>query len=140
MNLLIRRSAEVNHRNHKDYSPLAILCAQSGDDDMVEVLIKSGAKLDEMYAGKTLLMIASEEYNCSAVLKLLELGSNNVNTIHAETGKTALHFACENFVASTVSALLRHNADHTITDNKNNKPINLITDKDERAKFLGMIN
>lgn len=139
LELLISRGADVNHRNNKDYSPLAIICDKSGDEDLVEFLVKRGAKLDELYAGRTLLMIASDEYNGSAVLKLLELGASNIKAVHEETGKTALHFACEHYSRRTVSALLEHGSDHTIVDKEGNKPIDLITDEEEKAEFLMLI-
>lgn len=139
LELLASRGADVNHRNNKDYSPLAIICEKSGDEDLVELLFNAGAKLDELHAGKSLLMIAAEEYNSSAVIKLLELGTSTIKAIHEETGKTALHFACEHYSRRTVSALLDHGSDHSIADTEGNTPFDFITDEDEKAEFLLMI-
>ncbi len=139
IDLLISRGAEVNHRNNQDYSPLAIVCAKSGDEDLLEALVKAGAELDELYAGKTLLMITAGEYNGSALLKLLELGASNISAVEEETGKTALHFACENYTKQAVSALLKHGGEPAIADKDGNKPFDLITDEDDKAEFLMLI-
>ena len=137
--LLISHDADVNHKNDRDYSPLAILCEKDGNSDLMDILVNAGADIDEMNNGMSLLMIALALSNTSAALKVLELGISNIDVVHEETGKTALHFACENYVQSTVSALIAHGSNHTCEDKEHNKPVDLIKDEDDKAAFLLMV-
>lgn len=139
---LLSCGAEVNVINKEGYSPLLEICKSSmatSVSDKVEALVQGGATMYEICEGKTLLMIASECGNTPAVTKLLGMGFSKINAVHEETGKTALHFACENYNRDLVIALLEYGADHTLEDKEGNTLVDLVTDEDERAEFITLI-
>jgi ankyrin repeat protein len=87
------------------------MAAESGDSELIEVLLKAGATVDAANdSGTTPLMIAAASGSTSAVAALLAHGAN-VNAREKTYGQTALFFAAGRDRAEAVRFLLSKGAD-----------------------------
>jgi ankyrin repeat domain-containing protein 17 len=95
VDLLIKRKANLEHRNVSDYTPLS-LAASGGFVNIINHLLRHGAEINSRTGSKlgiSPLMLAAMNGNTSAVKLLLDQGSD-INA-QIETNKnTALTLAC----------------------------------------------
>ncbi|KAG8584747.1 hypothetical protein GDO81_004755 [Engystomops pustulosus] len=92
---------------------LVMMAAAAGQDDILRLLIKKGAKINSRQRnGTTALIHATEKNHLTTVALLLEAGAF-VNMQQA-TGETALMKACKKGNVDTVRLLVEHGADCNI--------------------------
>ncbi|XP_066438257.1 M-phase phosphoprotein 8 [Eleutherodactylus coqui] len=108
-------SKEVYNLDQEDASgmTLVMMAAAAGQDDILRLLIKKGAKINARQRnGTTALIHATEKNYLTTVALLLEAGAF-VN-IQQATGETALMKACKKGNLDTVRLLIEHGADCSI--------------------------
>ncbi|KAM3909992.1 M-phase phosphoprotein 8 [Leptodactylus fuscus] len=92
---------------------LVMMAAAAGQDDILRLLVKKGAKLNARQRnGTTALIHATEKNHLTTVALLLEAGAF-VN-LQQVTGETALMKACKKGNIDTVRLLIEHGADCNI--------------------------
>ncbi|XP_056417681.1 M-phase phosphoprotein 8 [Hyla sarda] len=92
---------------------LVMMAAAAGQDDILRLLIKKGAKINARQRnGTTALIHATEKNHLTTVALLLEAGAF-VN-IQQTTGETALMKACKKGNIDSVRLLIEHGADCNI--------------------------
>ncbi|XP_069825902.1 M-phase phosphoprotein 8 [Dendropsophus ebraccatus] len=92
---------------------LVMMAAAAGQDDMLRLLIKKGAKINARQRnGTTALIHATEKNHLTTVALLLEAGAF-VN-LQQTTGETALMKACKKGNVDAVRLLIEHGADCNI--------------------------
>ena len=79
--------------------------------------------------GYTPLMLCARTKQISSVVTFLQAGADP-DIKHPETGNTAFHFAAENNDTHIIKALIAFGAEIELQNNKKQKPIDLVTDKD----------
>jgi ankyrin repeat protein len=107
---LVRRGADVDAPSKAGFTPL-MFAAQQGDVDSARILLKAGAKANDVMprTGLTPLLVASAMGRARAAALLLEAGADP-NAVDAN-GYTALHYAARRKGAvAIVSALLARGA------------------------------
>ncbi|KAM4795459.1 M-phase phosphoprotein 8 isoform 2-T2 [Rhinophrynus dorsalis] len=105
-------STEEYNLDQEDSSgmTLVMLAAAAGQDDLLRLLIKKGAKINARQKnGTTALIHAAEKNHLTTVALLLEAGAY-VNMQQA-TGETALMKACKRGNSDIVRLLIEHGAD-----------------------------
>ncbi|KAG7467259.1 hypothetical protein MATL_G00151420 [Megalops atlanticus] len=109
-------------QEHSSGMSLAMLAAAGGQDDILRLLIKKGAKVNSRQKnGMTALMHAAEKNFLSTVAILLEAGAYiNMQTL---SGETALMRACKRGNAEVVRLLLEHGADCNILSKYQNNAL-----------------
>ncbi|CAJ1079081.1 M-phase phosphoprotein 8 isoform X2 [Xyrichtys novacula] len=118
---LALNSKEDYNLDQEDVSgmSLSMLAAAGGQDDVLRLLIKKGAKVNgRQKNGTTALMHAAEKNFLTTVAILLEAGSY----VNAQTlgGETALMKACKRGNADVVRLLLEYGADCNILSKHKN--------------------
>ncbi|XP_034549120.1 M-phase phosphoprotein 8 isoform X5 [Notolabrus celidotus] len=118
---LALNSKEDYNLDQEDVSgmSLSMLAAAGGQDDILRLLIKKGAKVNgRQKNGTTALMHAAEKNFLTTVAILLEAGSY----VNAQTlgGETALMKACKRGNADVVRLLLEYGADCNILSKHKN--------------------
>ncbi|XP_074550469.1 M-phase phosphoprotein 8 isoform X4 [Halichoeres trimaculatus] len=118
---LALNSKEDYNLDQEDVSgmSLSMLAAAGGQDDILRLLIKKGAKVNgRQKNGTTALMHAAEKNFLTTVAILLEAGSY----VNAQTlgGETALMRACKRGNADVVRLLLEYGADCNILSKHKN--------------------
>jgi ankyrin repeat protein len=110
---VIRSGADVNAANRYGVTPL-LLAAQRGYDDLLDLLLKSGASVKladaKLPEGQTLLMHASRTGNVASMKALIAAGSN-LNARETRTGTTAVIWAAAGNRADAVRVLAEAGAD-----------------------------
>ncbi|CAF1008766.1 unnamed protein product [Rotaria sp. Silwood1] len=116
--VLIEKGAQVNVKNRYGVSPL-LLCAESGNRELVQALVKAGADVnitpqgelaeENFLAGQTPLFGAAKKGHVEICEYLIENGAN-VNAI-TMTGATPLYTATEEGHLDVVILLIRYGAD-----------------------------
>ena len=107
---LVRHGADVHAPSKAGFTPL-MFAAQQGDADSARILLKAGAKTNDVMpkTGLTPLLVASAMGRARVAALLLEEGADS-NAVDAN-GYTALHYAARRKGAiAIVSALLAHGA------------------------------
>jgi len=107
---LVRHGADVHAPSKAGFTPL-MFAAQQGDADSARILLKAGAKTNDVMpkTGLTPLLVASAMGRARVAALLLEAGADP-NAVDAN-GYTALHYAARRKGAiAIVSALLAHGA------------------------------
>ncbi|CAJ0932325.1 unnamed protein product [Ranitomeya imitator] len=116
------KSNEEYNLDQEDSSgmTLVMMAAASGQDDILRLLIKKGAKINASQRnGTTALIHATEKNYLTTVALLLEAGAF-VN-MQQTTGETALMKACKKGNVDTVRLLIEHGADcNVLTKHQNN--------------------
>ncbi|XP_073518510.1 M-phase phosphoprotein 8 [Phyllobates terribilis] len=116
------KSNEEYNLDQEDASgmTLVMMAAAAGQDDILRLLIKKGAKINaKQRNGTTALIHATEKNYLTTVALLLEAGAF-VNMQQA-TGETALMKACKKGNVDTVRLLIEHGADcNILTKHQNN--------------------
>jgi uncharacterized protein len=104
---LIRAGADLNLANRYGVTPLTV-AAQRGHADLIDVLIKAGARVTTAEAtlpeGQTLLMHAARTGNVASVKALLTAGSDP-NQKETRTGTTAVVWAATSNRAGAIRVL-----------------------------------
>ncbi|KAM4044271.1 M-phase phosphoprotein 8 isoform 2-T2 [Anomaloglossus baeobatrachus] len=116
------KSNEEYNLDQEDSSgmTLVMMAAAAGQDDILRLLIKKGAKINaKQRNGTTALIHATEKNYLTTVALLLEAGAF-VNMQQA-TGETALMKACKKGNVDTVRLLIEHGADcNVLTKHQSN--------------------
>ncbi|CAF3681618.1 unnamed protein product [Rotaria sordida] len=115
---LIEKRAQVNVQNRYGVSPL-LLCAESGNQELVQALIEAGANVniapqgelaeENFLAGQTPLFGAAKKGHVEICEYLIKNGAD-INAI-TMTGATPLYTATEEGHLDAVILLIRHGAD-----------------------------
>jgi uncharacterized protein len=111
---LVRHKADIHARSNSGFSAL-MFAAQQGDADSARLLLKAGAKPNEIMpkTGLTSLILASAMGHEAVAVLLLDAGAD-ANAVDAK-GFTPLHHAARDKGAvAIVKALLAHRADPDI--------------------------
>lgn len=117
---LIKKGADPNSKNGLEFTPLYIAAA-SHQTNVMEALIKAGAKADETSTYGTALTFAAGTANAEGVKLLLSLG---VNVDYARTdGITPLMMACNSGSPLVVGDLLAHKPDVNAQDDAGSSPL-----------------
>ena len=116
--LLINKGAQVNVQNRYGVSPL-LLCAESGNQDLVQALVEAGADVnitphgelaeENFLAGQTPLFGAAKKGHLEICEYLIRNGAD-VNAV-TMTGATPLYTATEEGHLEVVELLIRQGAD-----------------------------
>uniref|UniRef100_A0A8C5M104 Chromo domain-containing protein n=1 Tax=Leptobrachium leishanense TaxID=445787 RepID=A0A8C5M104_9ANUR len=103
---------------------LVMMAAAAGQDDLLRLLIKKGAKINARQKnGTTALIHAAEKDHLSTVALLLEAGAYvNLQQNH---GETALFKACRRGNYDIVRLLIEHGADCNVQSKHNNNALQL---------------
>jgi hypothetical protein len=111
---LLKKGADPDARNGLDFTPLDIAAA-SFQPEMMEILLKAGAKLDAPSPYGTALTFAAQSGNVPGMKMLLARGAN-VNPRRPD-GITALMLAARAGDSGIVGELLNRKADVNAPDN-----------------------
>ncbi len=116
---LIAQGADVNASNGDEkWTPL-LAAAKAGHADVINVLLKNGAKVDAGSYSYTPLYYAIWSKDAQAVRALIS-GGADVNAKN-ENGWTPLHYAAREGHKEIVELLLAHDADVNVGDANNNR-------------------
>jgi hypothetical protein len=119
--LLLERGAGVNATTIEGDTALHY-AARRGREEVVSLLLSSGADPSRIAAGWTALLSASHMGHVAVVRLLLRsMGGHGLDERN-EDGRTALWCACCDGHADIVQALLLAGVDHTIADNEGTTP------------------
>lgn len=110
---LLKKGGDPNSRNGLEFTLLDIAEAMHAND-VVQILLKAGAKPDAPSAYGTPLLFASITGNFDGAMMLLDRGVN-VNTVRTD-GLTALMMASNVGVTPLVDELLKRKADFKVQD------------------------
>ena len=106
---LIKHGAKINATNK--YGETALHWAvENGHTEIVEALVKAGAKVDVKYDGVTALHIAAMNGRTKIVEALIKAGANVNEKTKDSEGWTALHWAAEDGNTEIVNLLLANGA------------------------------
>lgn len=129
----------VNSKNKVGYTPI-IVAIESGNNEMLEELLKRGASLREKHPvfGRLTLHTASYYENVEAVKIILKHDKSIVNYQSDIDGWTPLHDAVLKGNVQIVKILLENGADPRVPNFKNETPIDMATKfgKGEIVKLL----
>lgn len=109
--MLLNRSANKEHRNVSDYTPLS-LAASGGYVNIIKLLLNHGAEINSRTGSKlgiSPLMLAAMNGHTAAVKLLLDKGSD-INAQIETNRNTALTLACFQGRHEVVSLLLDRKA------------------------------
>ena len=94
------------------------------DHAVVTRQVNEGARLSANSKGKELLQAISKK-NSEKALRLIRAGASL--SVQDEDGKTALHYAIENYDKALVKALIKAGAGLSIQDKREHSPLDLVT-------------
>ncbi|CAL1582216.1 unnamed protein product [Knipowitschia caucasica] len=135
VSLLLQRGASATGSSLSS-SPMH-RAAEKGNLQCIEQLVQFGADVDQYIdQSGSPLNVACQHQQPSAVRKLLQLGAD-VNS--AVSGETALHTAARLSCPQTVSALLEHGADGSLTDLQGKRPLDIAPPNSPVAQLLKQV-
>jgi ankyrin repeat protein len=115
----------VNSTHPSDGSTPLHVAAKCGRSDIAQLLVETGARVDEVDpSGRTALQFACEHGDSATVRYLVTSVAANVR-IADKSGKTALHYACTQGGYSCVRILLTSGADSDVVDEDGLSPIDM---------------
>ena len=104
----------VQERNGQGWTPL-MKASWRGHDEMVTLLLKCGARLEDVCFGGTALMFAVDQKRVSTSELLLQSGADP-NHVRQGDGCTPLQWAVQERSLPLASLLLEHGASVTLAD------------------------
>lgn len=109
---LLSSGADINIRGKNKMTPLMIAARNNPDPAVVELLVRSGARLEDGDVfDATALMFAIKNPNHKVFMKLLELGANP-NAVD-RFGQSVFMCAAQNFSLDDLEILIKHGAKTT---------------------------
>jgi len=124
--LLISKGVDVNWKNRKGYNGIMHDAAESGHEEMAELLIESGANINESNKGNQTPLHKAAFYGMDKIVNILIQNGANVNPVIQSTGSfngmTPVDFAIRQNELKTV-ALLRIHGGMTGEELKVFKPV-----------------
>lgn len=106
-------------------------------DEMTEFLLQHGANANYQLNKEHALHVTARFGNVKAMKKLLTYGAN-VDQQCKNSGKTPLHYACENGFLGVTRVLLQHHANCMILDNNNQNSL-LVAVNNEHEKIVKLL-
>jgi len=102
------------------------LAVQNEDNEIVEALLKSGAKVNTLHSGngRTPLHYAAETKNLKTLKMLIETPGVSLN-VQDSNGETPLHIAARTGCVETVKMLLEANAEFDISNRFGALPVHI---------------
>ncbi len=96
--------------------------AANGQSDLLEILVNSGARLEDTDAAGDTALIAAAKSGQRACVELLLEGGADVNAPNALGNWTPLHAAAYEQHAAVVMLLMEHGADPSVVDGEGRTP------------------
>jgi len=136
LNKFMGRSPDVNAYDDNDNTPL-LLAAYKGNREIVDLLIKAGAKIDEQDKyGNTVLVEATKKGHAEIVRELISLGADFESV--DKNGYTALMAASSLGHIKVIEELLKAGADINAVDKEGHTALSeaAANDLPEAVKYL----
>jgi Ankyrin repeats (3 copies) len=130
---------QVNVTGLHGYTPLHFACTPSINNEIVLLLLESGANSNALSTDKgTPIHQAALAGSVVKLEYLIQYGANL--DIQDYRRKTPLHWAIDSNSLPTVTFLVEHSADRTICDENGKTPLELSRNKSEREDIFNYLN
>ncbi len=121
-----------------DNIPLLVYAAKHGNEEIVKILLDNGADPNKGFPLHNAILYGNHD-----TAKLLLQKRAHVNAQEPVAGSTPLHIAARKSGPKTIQLLLEYNADPSIGERDNTKPIDIIKAPDreptEKAEIISLL-
>lgn len=137
LKLLISQDADINVEDFYSKTALRMAC-ESGDLEIVQLLLSEGAKQNSENGFWTALMSASEKGNAE-IVKLLLANGAEINTMSYKNSYTSLMMAVRNEHVEVVEILLENNADVYLKTKDGYSALDYLNNPSGNSKIIALL-